>query len=60
MKTFAIVDESGLVTNCIISETYETADLIAKGDNENYSVVEYFIVEPGWSYDDGQWVKPTE
>jgi hypothetical protein len=70
MKTWAILNNENLVVNCILADTFDQANLIVNGvsvegelvlpETLEFTLVEYFIVEPGWSRIDGQWVKPTE
>jgi len=63
MKTWAIVNnENNNVFNCIVAENQQIATDVANFDLETplYTAVEYFIVEPGWSYVDNTWVAPAE
>ena len=63
MKTWAIVNnETKIVDNCIIAESQEIANNVVNPDSETplYTAVEYFLVAPGWSYVDNNWVAPAE
>ena len=59
MKTWAIIDENGLVLNCIVANNQEVATEMAHLVNENYQAIEYFLIDPGWSYINNSWVIPS-
>jgi hypothetical protein len=70
MKTWAIVNSENQVVNCIAAETLEVASLSVNGvvvdeelvipENPEFAVIEYFMVEPNWTYLDGVFTPPTE
>ena len=54
MSTFAFI-VNGVVENCISADSKEAAESIEPG-----TYVEYFLVEPGWTYTDGVFAPPSE
>ena len=53
MKTFAAIS-SEHVTSLLMAESKETAEELA-----GTTCVEYFLVQPGWSYIDNSFVPPA-
>jgi hypothetical protein len=53
MKTFAAIS-SDQVTSLLMAESKETAEELA-----GTTCVEYFLVQPGWSYIDNSFVPPA-
>lgn len=53
MKSFAVIKD-GIVDNCIVADSQETAESVT-----GLTCVEYFIVEPGWTYSDGKFAAPV-
>jgi hypothetical protein len=53
MPNFAVI-KNGVVQNCIISESKEVAESATQ-----LTCIEYFLVEPGWSYIDSQFNPPA-
>ena len=63
MKTWAIINnETDVLVNCIVAENQEIADNAVNHDLETplYTAIEYFLVAPGWSYVDNNWIAPAE
>lgn len=53
-KTFAFI-VNNVVENCIVAESKEQAENVQPG-----TYIEYFLVEPGWTYTDGIFSPPSE
>lgn len=70
MKTWAIINSESTVVNCIAAETLEVASLSVNGvvvdgelvipENPEFTVIEYFMVEPNWTYVDGVFAPAAE
>ncbi len=54
MHSIAIIDD-GIVENCVVVESLEDANTLFPGKTH----VEYFLVEPGWTYVDGKFTNPN-
>ena len=54
MATFAVINE-GVVENCIVADSLAIAEEVS-----GKTCIEYFMVETGWTYTDGQFAHPTE
>ena len=54
MKTFAVLREDGLVIDLILANSKASAE-----ETSEKSCVEYFLVEPGWTYANGTFSSPA-
>lgn len=53
MATFAVI-ENNEVVNCIVAENLSAAETIT-----GKTCIEYFMVHPGWTYVNGNFVDPN-